>query len=407
MTGVYHGIKILELGAGAAGPVATGLFAEHGATVIRIESAARPDFLRLLHVTAQNRNDPGILDRAPMFALFNANKQSVTLNLKEPEARELVWKLVDWADVLCENFAPGVMARFGLDPALLAERRDDLIVVSGCLFGQTGPQRSYPGFGGQGSAIAGFNHMTGSPDDAAHGPYGTITDSLAPRYVALMIAAALHARRNTGRGQLIDVSQIETGVYSLSEMIVRASANDEVMTRRGNRHEDAVPHGVYPCQGHERYVAIAVRNQDQWQTLISVMGRAELGGHAHFSDPAARRENEDELDREIAAWTTGKDAYELMHLLQAQGIEAGVVQNQADLLADPQLAQREHFVEREHAVLGSLPFERSGFRVAGAPAGGIETPGPLLGEHNGSILEEIAGLDSDAINDLTNRGVVG
>ena len=123
------------------------------------------------------------------------------------------------------------MARWGLDYANLAELNPGLVMVSGCLFGQTGPQRSYPGFGGQGAAIAGFNHLTGLPDSEAHGPYATVTDSLAPRYVGLCIAAALLERRCTGAGQFIDVSQIETGVYSLSEMIVRYSANGEIVDR--------------------------------------------------------------------------------------------------------------------------------------------------------------------------------
>ena len=405
--GIYRGLKILELGAGAAGPVATGYFAEHGATVIRIESAVRPDFLRLLHVTAENRDDPDILDKAPMFVLLNPNKQSLTLNLKKPESVALVKRLAGWADVVSENFAPGVMDRFGLDYAALRDVREDIIMVSGCLFGQTGPQRAYPGFGGQGSAIAGFNHMTGHPEAAAHGPYGTITDSLSPRYVALAISAALHARRKTGRGQYIDVSQIETGVYSLSQMIVQASATGEIDARRGNREVSVAPHSIYPCRGEERWIAIAALDTVQWSSLLSVMNRTDLASDPRFAELTARLENEEELDLEIANWTRNRDAHDLMATLQKAGVEAGVVQNLRDLLEDPQLAHREHFERLTHTRLGELAFERSGFRIRGAPDGGYLHPGPLLGEHNRPILEDLLGLSADEVRDLVASGAVG
>ena len=244
--GLFEGLKILELGAGAAGPVATRYFADQGATVVRVESGVRPDFLRLLHFRP---GDPHGLNGGPMFVLMNPNKLSVSVNLSKPEGIAVVERLVRWADVVSENFSPRAMAKWGLSYERLRELKPDLVMVSSCLFGQTGPQRMYPGFGGQGSAIAGFNHLAGWPDREAIGPAGTITDSLSPRYVALLIAAALFHRERTGEGQYIDVSQIETGVYSLSEAIVRASARGEVMTRRGNRAEDAAPHGIYPARG--------------------------------------------------------------------------------------------------------------------------------------------------------------
>jgi benzylsuccinate CoA-transferase BbsF subunit len=218
---VFEGVKVLELGAGAAGPVATRYFADHGATVVRIESSRRPDFLRILFLTPGN---PFGLDGSPMFVLMNPNKKSVAVDMSKPEGVEVVRRLVDWADVVSENFSPKAMAKWGLDYESLRERKPDLLMVSSCLFGQTGPQRMYPGFGGQGSALSGFNQMAGWPDREAVGPHATITDSLSPRYVAFLIAAALLHRRRTGEGQYIDVSQIETGVYSLSEMMVRFSA---------------------------------------------------------------------------------------------------------------------------------------------------------------------------------------
>lgn len=391
---VFEGLRVLELGAGAAGPVATAYFAEHGAQVIRIESAVRPDFLRILHLTAQNRDEPNILEKAPMFVLLNADKQSLTLNMKTPEAVAIVTQLAGWADVVSENFAPGVMAKWGVSADVLRAVNPRLVFVSGCLFGQTGPQRGYPGFGGQGSAISGFNHLTGRPDGDAHGPYATITDSLAPRYVATAITAALLERERSGEGQCIDVSQIETGVYSLSQAVVRYSANGEVETRRGNRDEIARPHGVYPCQGDDRWIAIAIFRDSEWQVLTEQMGIS-----------LSRDLPEEELDAEIAKWTRGWDPHALMARLQEAGVEACAVQSFADLQEDPQLASRGHWVDVEHPHLGRLRFERSGFRLSEG-SGTIERPGPLLGEHNREILSQLLGYSDEEIDRLIDDKVV-
>jgi benzylsuccinate CoA-transferase BbsF subunit len=400
----FQGLKVLELGAGAAGPVATGYFAEHGAHVIRVESAVRPDFLRMLHLTAANRDEPDILEKAPMFVLLNPNKDSLALNMKEPAAVEIAKQLAGWADVVSENFAPGVMAKWGLDAETLRALNPRLIVVSGCLFGQTGPQRSYPGFGGQGSAIAGFNHLTGRPDGDAHGPYATITDSLAPRYVATAVAAALLERDRSGEGQVIDVSQIETGVYSLSEVVVRYSANGEVEGRRGNRHERLAPHGVYPCRGDDCWIAIEVATDAEWQVLVDAMGVPGWVRDEHAT-VAGRLADEDALDAGIADWCRTHDPSELMATLQRAGVKACAVQSFADLHDDPQLAEREHWAEIEHPHLGPLRFERSGFRLSESP-GEITRPGPGLGEHSRQILAQIVGLDEAEIDALIESGVI-
>lgn len=401
--GIFANLKILELGAGAAGPVATRYFAEQGATVIRIESARRPDFLRVLHVTRENRDDPDVLERAPMFVLLNPDKQSLANNMKEPEGVALVRRLVGWADVVAENFAPGVMARWGLDYEALATDRPDLVMVSGCLFGQTGPQRGYPGFGGQGAAIAGFNHMTGWPDGEALGPYATITDSLSPRYVALALIAALIHRDRTGEGQSIDVSQIETGVYGLAEMIVRHSASGEVMERIGNRSEHAAPHGIYPCLpgpgGAERWIAIAAQDDAQWAALVEEMGRPAWAMAPGLGAASARIARAPELDQTLSAFTRGCEAEALMARLQAVGVEAGVVRDLAQLQEDPQLAARGHFVTLRHDPLGELRFERTAIRLSASP-GRLQNPGPRLGEHTHAILSEILGLEDDEIERL-------
>ena len=400
--GVFQGVNVLELGAGAAGPVATRYLADHGASVIRIESSKRPDFLRTIALTPDSKFG---LDGAPLFVLMNANKLSVTINMSVPEGVEVAKRLIAWADVVSENFSPKAMTKWGLDYETLCAIKPGLVVISSCLFGQTGPQRMYPGFGGQGSAISGFNQLTGWPDREAVGPHGTITDSLSPRYVALSIAAALLQRKRTGKGQYIDVSQIETAVYSLSEMIVRYSARGEVLERRGNHCEYAAPHALYPCQGEDRWIAIAVFSEEEWRSLRAVMGEPGWAAEERFETLEARLAHQQELDARIAAWTRNFEPKALMAQLQAAGVEAGVVQNYADLQDDPQLAHRGHFQELEHLHLGPVRLEQYGIRLSESPPK-ISSPGPNLGEHNDYILGELLGYSPEEIASMTEREII-
>jgi benzylsuccinate CoA-transferase BbsF subunit len=340
-----------------------------------------------------------------MFVLMNANKLSVSINLATPQGVELVERLVAWADVVSENFSPKVMAKWGLDYERLRKLNPELVMLSGCLFGQTGPQRMYPGFGGQGSAISGFNHLTGWPDREAIGPHGTITDSLSPRYVALGLAAALLQKKRTGKGRYLDVSQIETAVYSLSELIVRYSARAEIVARDGNRCERAAPHGVYPCAGEDRWIAIAVFSDAEWQTLATELDSGALNQDARFASAATRLANQDALDAALADATRNRDAYALMERLQAAGVGAGVVQDYADLLRDPGLAPRGHFQKLEHAHLGKLDFENYALRFSDA-APALRTPGPNLGEHNDVVLGDLLGMSRAEIAALIERGVI-
>ena len=395
--GVCAGLKVLELGSGAAGPVATKYLAEHGADVIRIESAKRPDFLRVLFLTPDSKHG---VDGSPMFILLNPNKRSVALNMKHPDGVALAKRLaLEWADVVCENFAPGPMERFGMDYATLVREKPDLVMVSGCLFGQTGPHRSYPGFGAQGSALSGFNHLTGWPDRASAGPSGTITDSLAPRYVALAMVAALLERRRTGKGQYIDVSQVETAVYSTSEVQVRYSARGEVVTRNGNRSDRVAPHGAYPCSGEDRWVTIAVWTDEDWERLCEVMGHPDWASTAVYSTRAGRLAHADAIDEAISRWTREHDAAQLMDRLQAAGVEACVCREFRELPRDPQLVHRGHWNRVEHSNVGSLLVERSGFRLSETD-GEMRTAGPNLGEHTDAILGECLGLEAGEIERL-------
>jgi crotonobetainyl-CoA:carnitine CoA-transferase CaiB-like acyl-CoA transferase len=391
---IFEGLRVLEIGSGAAGPVTTGYLAEHGAQVIRIESRARPDFLR-----EQFRSPTHGLDGAAMFILLNANKQTVALNLKHREGVALAEELVRWADVICENYGAGVLEKLGLGHECVRALNPRVVMASGCLFGQTGPQRSYPGFGGQGSAISGFNHLTGWPDGMGYGPAGTITDSLAPRFIAAAICGALWRRRRTGEGESIDCAQIETAVYCLSEIVARWSGNGEIQGRIGNDSEHGAPHSVYPARGEDRWIAIACPTDADWQRLVAALGAPDWARDARFASAAGRLAQQAEIDARIADATRGCDALELATRLQAAGVQAAPVQDARDVLADPQLAHREHFVRLRHVYLGELVFERSGMRFS-AGSGALRTPGPNLGEHTREILGGLLGRSHAEIDAL-------
>jgi crotonobetainyl-CoA:carnitine CoA-transferase CaiB-like acyl-CoA transferase len=401
--GPWRDVNILEFGSGAAGPIATRYFVEHGATVLRVESRSRPDFLR---VYALGPDNPHGLEGSALYDGLNVGKRNVTFNLKHPRALELVQRLVfEWADAICENFAPRAMKGFGLDYDTLAARKPDLVMISACLNGQTGPHKDYPGFGGQGAALSGYNALTGWPDREPVGPHGTITDSLAPRYVAAALAAGLHYRRQTGKGVYFDVSQVESALHSLSPWLLEYHRDGVVRVRDGNRHWGAVPHGAFPCRDEDgvgdRWVALACWTDDEW---------ARLAAHIGIDDPslatfAARVDRIDDVERLVTAWTATQTRLVVATTLQAVGIEAVPVDDFGDLDVDAQLAHREHFVPLDHPFMGPNNYERNGFRVSGMVSG-YDRPGPTLGQDNDWVLGKLLGCSAGEIADLEAAGAL-
>ena len=382
--GAWAGTRVLEFGSGAAGPIATRYFVEHGATVVKVESRSRPDFLR---VYALGPGNPHGLEGSPLFNALNVGKRSITLDLKNPEGVALAKRLMHWADGVLENFAPRAMRGFGLEYERVAAEKPDLVMVSSCLNGGTGPHRNYPGFGSQGSALSGFNFLTGWPDREPVGPFGTITDSLSPRFGAAALAAGLLYRRRTGRGVHIDLSQVESGLYSLAPWLLDFANNDVAAMRMGNRSLRAVPHGAFPCRGEDRWVAIAAWDDAAFERLAASIGLEASG----LGTLEARLARVDEIEAAVSAWTRDREALEVADRLQAEGIEAVPVADFGDLNDDPQLAARNHFVHLEHPVLGDSIYERNGFRLSDAPSGYTE-PTATLGEHTERVLSDLLEL---------------
>jgi crotonobetainyl-CoA:carnitine CoA-transferase CaiB-like acyl-CoA transferase len=394
----WEGTRILEFGSGAAGPIASRYFAEHGATVIRVESRSRPEFLRTMAVAMRS---PHGVEGSEIFSALNMGKRSVALNLKHPDGLALGKQLIAWADLVLENFAPKAMRGFGLDYATMAVEQPDLVMVSACMNGQTGPHRNYPGFGSQGSALGGFTLLTGYPDREPVGPYGTITDSLAPRFCATAMAAALLYHRRTGKGVHIDLSQVEAAQYALSPWLLDYVVNDRFLEKMGNRSPRTAPHGVFPCRGDDRWVALATWSDDEWARLAKII---ELDDSS-LASLDVRMERVDEVEALVSAWTSERTREEVSERLQAEGIEAVPVQDWQDLIDDPQLAERGHFERLEHAVVGECWAQHNGFRLSDAPAH-YSRPAPTLGEHTDEVLGGILGLSPEQIAGFKESGGV-
>jgi benzylsuccinate CoA-transferase BbsF subunit len=419
-------VNVLDLTWVMAGPAATRVLADYGATVLRIESTKRIDTGRTIVPFVGNQPGP---ESAIRFQDINAGKLGMTLDMTKEQGRAVFLDLVRWADVVVESFSPKVMRGWGLDYEALRKAKPDVVMLSTCLMGQTGPMSKFAGFGSLAAAISGFYDVTGWPDRPPAGPFGAYTDTIAPRFAAFAILAALDERRRTGRGQYIDQSQAESALHFLGPALLDYVANGRVQTRAGNRDSQMAPHGAYPAaddafdrlsagafdrlsagafdklSAGDRWVAIAVETNEQWRALCEVMGRPELAGDERFVTASARLTHEEELDAIVAGWTQTRDEYEIEAALQARGVPAHVVQNSNQVFADPQLAHRGQFVQVEHAVLGPITIEQSHFRLSRTPAR-VERPAPMLGEHNHHVLSEILGYSDERIASLVAAGAL-
>jgi len=401
--GALAGIRVVELAIFAAGPVVGKHLGEHGAEVIRIESTKRPDGFRV-HYPPFKDNRPG-LNRGGTFAIFNNDVLSVTLDLKHPRGVELVKALVARADIVIENFVPGVLKRLGLDYMALKEVNSEIIMLSSCNQGQTGLRAKQRGFGSQLTSMSGFTHLTGYNDDKLpmllYGPY---IDFIGGGYGLIAVLAALDYRRRTGLGQHIDLSQYETGIQFVIPTLLEMQVNAYVPGANDNRDPHAAPHGVYPCQGDDVWCVIAVFDEVEWQALSEVAGHPEWASDPRFSSFEARKAHEDELDQIIAGWTTQFTPGEVMAKLQAVGVQAGMVQNIGDLFSCPQLVHRRQWQALEHPELGNYEYEAPPFLLSETPAE-IRRPSPCLGEHNDYVFGELLELSEAEIEQLKAEGV--
>ena len=391
-----EGLKVLDFCWVAAGPMATKYLAEHGATVVRVESRKRPDQLR--NGGPFKEGVEGI-NRSGYFANYNPNKHGVTIDLRHQKAKELVFRLVAWADIVTENFTPRTMERLGLGYADLQKVNPGIILFSTSMLGRGGPHDSQPGYGAVMASLAGLTNITGWPDRSPVNPYGAYTDFVAARFGVTAILAALDHRRRTGKGTHLDMSQLETSLQLSAPLLLDWVMNGREPQRMGNRHPWAAPHGVYPCGGEDRWIAIACFTDGQWAALRSAMGDPAWAAQERFSDPLERKSKEDEMDEAIARWTAGWDSSVLMHLLQDAGVPSGVVRDCRDLYDDPQLKHRGHYQYLEHPEMGTYATDRSEFIFSLTP-GRLDRPSPLIGQHTEYVLKELIGLTDEEYKSL-------
>lgn len=376
----FSGLRVADFSWVGVGPMIGKALADQGADVIRIESTGRLDLLRT--VPPFKDGEPGA-DRAQFMANFNSSKRGVTLDLKNPEGQRVARELADWADVVLESFSPGTMERFGLDWATLSQNRSDLVMLSTCMRGQTGRERTYSGFGGQGAAIAGLFDLVGWPDRPPSGPWGAYTDFITPRFGVSVLTAALIERDQSGLGQYIDLSQIECGIRFLEPLILDYQASGRLTSRLGQGSHGLDPHGVFACAGQERYVAVGVETPAQRTALDAL-----LAGQS--------------FDR----WCAARDAFEAADTLCDAGVPAAVVARPSDLYDDPQLEARGFFVTLDHPVMGPTPYDGPVTVFSKTPHR-LRSPAPLLGEHNAEVMRDVLGKDSAAIESLFEARAFG
>ena len=395
------GINILDLSWVAVGPTTVRYFADHGATVIHVESVTHPDVLR---TSNPFKNGVPGLDRAGYFANYNANKYGMALNFNKPKAVEVAKELVKWADIVVESYVPGMMKRWGLDYEGLKKIKPEIIMASTSQQGQYGPYAKFRGFGAQGAVMAGFGYVVGWPDREPLGPYAAYTDFIAHRYLIISLLVALEHRRLTGKGTHIDQSQAESGIHFLATAMLDYQANGGTTELEGNADPYACPHGAFHCRGNDRWCVIAVSSEDDWLSLCQCMGNSHWAKDTKFSSFLSRKENEAELERLIEAWTVDYSPEEVMWILQAKGIAAGVVEKAEDLHHDPQLKHRHHFEVLEHPVIGPHTCDAVACRLSKTPAE-LKLAAPCLGQHSHFVFTRILGKAEEEFVSLLDEGI--
>lgn len=396
----FSGLKVADFSWIGVGPMTCKYLADHGATVVRVESESRPDNLRGV---APFKDGIRGWDRSHFFASMNSSKLGLALDLKQPAAVEVAKRLIAWADVYVESFTPGTVEALGIGYEVARALNPGIVMLSTCLMGQSGPAAKMAGYGYHAGAVAGFYEVTGWPDLPPDGPWMAYTDTIAPHFTASTLMAAVDHRRRTGEGRHIDGAQLEMSLHFLAPEILDYQVSGRLATRMGNRDRWASPHGVYPCAGEDQWCAIAVEDSAQWEALLGVLGAPNWLRAGELERSEDRLARQDEIDAWITAWTRERGPQEVMEKLQAAAVPAGVVQRDRDLLVDPQLAHRDFYRILEHREMGAVPYAGHQFRIRGYE-NGPRSPAPCLGEHSFEVLQDLLGLGEEEIAELVASG---
>lgn len=394
MTRPLEGIRIADFTVHNAGPFCTHLLSQLGAEVIKIESAMRPDAFRKPH-PVYGREGPATFDQVA------SNKLSVRINLKKAEGVALARRIVGASDVAAESFRPGVMDRLGLGYAALREVREDIVMLSVSSSGQGGPDSHFAGYAPLFGAWGGLGELTGYSD----GPpveIRHVMDHTVGMNAAVALMAALHRRRASGQGGHVDVAAREVAASLVGDMLLLAAAGG-APARMGNAHARMVPHGVYPAQGEDRWLALGVDGDAQWAALAALIG---VGQDPRFVNEEARRNHQPELDALLSRWSAGQDANAAASMLQELGIGAHASWTTPEIAADPHLRERRAIVEvaepdgKLRAAVG-VPM-----RLSKGEDIGIVRGTPALGEHEDYVYGELLGLGREERRRLEEAQVI-
>jgi benzylsuccinate CoA-transferase BbsF subunit len=400
--GVFSGLTIFAFCWAVVGPLTMKLFADHGATVIRVETAKRPCTMR---TSAPYKDKVPNLNRGGYFNYYSANILSLALDMEKPKAREIARRLAVQCDVFMENYTPGNMEKWGLGYEELKKLRPDIIMLRQSGYGSWGPYTRLPAFGMVLVPIAGLPNFIGWPGKEPL-PVGVsaYTDCISPRFATSALIAALDYRKRTGKGQMLDLSQFETAISFIMPGVLEYQSGGKEPERIGNASPGAAPHGVYRCIGDDRWCAIAVCGDAEWQSLCREMGKSELAADPRFDTFLNRKQNEEELNGLINAWTAGFKPEEVTSRLQAAGVPAGIVANVADVFNDPQLRQRNLYWPMHHSEMGMFTHLGQSFQLSKTPSRAW-SPSPLLGEHTEYVCTKILGMSDEEFISLVQEGV--
>ena len=386
------GVRILDFTWVVAGPVATRILADQGAEVIKIE---RRDSLDL---GSRRGGFTGNLFRG---------KESTVINMADPRGREVARQLVAVSDVVIDNFSARVMHNWGMDYESIRQIKPDIIAVSMSGFGHTGPQKDYVSYGPTLQALSGYTLLMRHPEKEPSGWGYSYADMAGGYSGALAVLMALWHRKRTGQGQFVDLSQFETISSIVGPTLLNVLVNNATIAPFGNRSQEApaAPHGVYCCAGTDRWCAITVFTEREWQAFCRVLGDPAWTKEPRFTSLAGRLEHHDALDRYVETWTQQHMPEDVMTLLQQAGVAAGVVANGEDMDRDPQLRARGYWArvktpEGDEVVLDGTPVKLS------ATPGYIAAPGPLLGEHTDAVLRRLLGYSDEHLAQLKAERVI-
>ncbi len=389
----FAGLKVLDLFWVLAGPGATRVLADYGATVVHVESSKHVDTLRVIPPYQFANPHP---EGAGGFQSANANKLGATIDMHTPEGRDVILDLVRWADVVTSSFAPGVLDGLGLGWETIHALNPRAILIESCLMGQTGPWRGFTGFGNLAASVTGYMTLACEKDGIPSGPWAAYTDFIAVRYNTLALFAAIDEQRRTGRGQRIDQAQAESALHFAAPGVLDFTVNGRVLRGQGNEDERYFPHDAFPCKGKDRWVAIAVRDARDWRALCEEMRREDL---------IPRRDDRDAVNAAVAAWCAERAAGDVERALQARGVPAHELLDTGTLYECPQMHHRGHWIECEHSIYQTT-FVESG-RLALSALEALKPKAAIhFGRDNETVLKGILGYSEEKIAALGEKGAL-